>query len=62
MSINTTANVLVLRCGKKDKQYLGRSPHNQSIYFKSEIKNLIGSTVDVTIKQAFQNSLSGNIR
>ena len=35
-SINSTQNVLVLKNGKKNRQYLGRSPFNQSIYFYSD--------------------------
>ena len=60
-SINTTLNVLVLRNGKKSNQYLGRSPSNQSVYFSSKEKNLIGSTVYINVNEAFQNSLTGNI-
>ena len=61
-SINSTLNVLVLKNGKKNKQYLGRSPFNQSIYFNSDDNNLIGSTIDINVTEAFQNSLTGNIK
>ena len=49
--------------GKKNNQYIGRSPFNQSVYFSSysENENLIGSFIDLNITKAFQNSLSGNI-
>ncbi len=60
-SINSTLNVLVLKNGKKSNQYLGRTPFNQSIYFNSN-NNLIGSTVDITVTDAFQNSLTGIIK
>ena len=60
--VNSTLKVLVLRNGKKKGQYLGRSPYNQSIYFNSEHTDLIGSTVDVDITDAFQNSLTGIIK
>ena len=61
-SINSTVNVLVLKNGKKVNQYLGRTPFNQSIYFNSKNNNLIGSTIDITVKDAFQNSLKGIIK
>ena len=61
-SINSTQNVLVLKNGKKNKQYLGRSPFNQSIYFYSDDNNLIGSTIDINVTEAFQNSLTGIIK
>ena len=57
-SINSTQNVLVLKNGKKNRQYLGRSPFNQSIYFYSDDNNLIGSTIDINVTEAFQNSLT----
>ena len=60
-SINSSIKVLVLRNGKKSNQYLGRSPFNQSVYFGSENKNLIGSVIDINISEAFQNSLTGKI-
>ena len=59
--INSTLNVLVLKNGKKINQYLARTPFNQSIYFSSNYNNLIGSTVDITVTDAFQNSLTGII-
>jgi len=61
-SINSTLNVLVLKNGKKNNQYLGRTPFNQSIYFSSNDKNLIGSTIDITVTEAFQNSLTGIVQ
>ena len=61
-SINSTQNVLVLKNGKKNGQYLGRSPFNQSIYFYSDDNNLIGSTIDINVTEAFQNSLTGIIK
>ena len=61
-SINSTQNVLVLKNGKKNGQYLGRSPFNQSIYFYSDDDNLIGSTIDINVTEAFQNSLTGIIK
>ena len=61
-SINSTQNVLVLKNGKKNRQFLARSPFNQSIYFYSGDNNLIGSTIDINVTEAFQNSLTGNIK
>ena len=61
-SINSTLNVLVLKNGKKKNQYLGRTPFNQSIYFNSNGNNLIGSTIDINVTEAFQNSLTGIIK
>ena len=61
-SIDSTLNVLVLKNGKKNKQYLGRTPFNQSIYFSSNYNNLIGSTINITVTEAFQNSLTGIIK
>ena len=60
--VNSTLKVLVLRKGKKRGQYLGRSPYNQSIYFSSEHRDLIGSTIDIDITESFQNSLTGIIK
>ena len=60
-TINTTMKVLVLKKGKKQNQYIGRSPYNQSVYFSSKNKNMIGSLIDLNITDAFQNSLTGNI-
>ena len=60
--INLNLKVLVLRNGKKNGQYLGRTPYNQSIYFNSEHKDLIGSTVTIEVTDAFQNSLTGKIK
>ena len=60
-SINSTQKVLVLKNGKKNGQYLGRSPFNQSIYFYSDDNNLIGCTIDINVTEAFQNSLTGII-
>jgi tRNA-2-methylthio-N6-dimethylallyladenosine synthase len=60
-SINSSLKILVLRNGKKTNQYLGRSHYNQSVYFSSEEQNLIGSTININVTEAFQNSLTGNI-
>ena len=60
--INSNLKVLVLRNGKKNGQYLGRTPYNQSIYFNSEYKDLIGSIVTIEVTDAFQNSLTGKIK
>ena len=60
--INSNLNVLVLRNGKKNGQYLGRTPYNQSIYFNSEYKDLIGSIVTIEVTDAFQNRLTGKIK
>ena len=60
--VNSTLQVLVLRNGKKNGQYLGKTPYNQSIYFNSEYKDLIGSIVTIVVTDAFQNSLTGIIK
>ena len=60
-SINSNIKVLVLKNGKKDNQYLGRSPYNQSVFFNHYKENLIGSIVNVKVSEAYQNSLSGHI-
>jgi len=60
-SINSCLKILVLKNGKKPNQYLGRSQYNQSVYFNCNEKNIIGSTVNINVTQAFQNSLTGNI-
>ena len=59
---NSTLKVLVLRNGKKKGQYLGRTPYNQSIYFNSQHTDLIGTSVEIDITDAFQNSLTGIIK
>ena len=60
-SINSALKILVLKNGKKFNQYLGRSQYNQSVYFNCNEKNIIGSTVNISVTKAFQNSLTGNI-
>ena len=60
-TINSTIKVLVLKKGKKNNQYIGRSPFNQSVYFSSKNESLIGSFIDLYVTEAFQNSLTGNI-
>ena len=60
-TINSSIKVLVLKKGKKKQQYIGRSPFNQSVYFSSKNKDMIGSFIDLNITEAFQNSLTGNI-
>ena len=60
--VNSTLQVLVLRNGKKNGQYLGKTPYNQSIYFNSEHKDLIGSILTIVVTDAFQNSLTGIIK
>ena len=60
-SINSNIKVLVLKSGKKDNQYLGRSPYNQSVFFNNDKNNLIGSIVNIKVSEAYQNSISGHI-
>jgi len=60
-SINSNIKVLVLKNGKKDNQYLGRSPYNQSVFFNNDKENLIGSIVNIKVSEAYQNSISGHI-
>ena len=54
-------NIIPKSVGQKKYQYIGRSPYNQSVYFSSKNENLIGSFIDLSITDAFQNSLTGNI-
>lgn len=59
-SIGKTVPILLDRVGKKDYQLVGRTPHMQSVYLDVNPR-LYGTTVNVEIIGAFQNSLTGNI-
>lgn len=59
--ISLIEEVLVEGRSKKDEHcYMGRTSQNRIVNFESE-NDLIGSTVNVLITKAFQNSLQGTI-
>ncbi|MDR1488587.1 MAG: tRNA (N6-isopentenyl adenosine(37)-C2)-methylthiotransferase MiaB [Holosporales bacterium] len=59
--IDTSQTILIEKLGKKEKQYIGRSPYMQSVVIESD-HNVIGEFLRVDIKNAFQNSLFGDLR
>lgn len=56
--IGQTVGVLLDRKGSKTGQIMGKSPYMQSVYVEAD-ESLLGQTVNVKIKRASQNSLSG---
>lgn len=56
-----TMPILFEKKGKKDGQLIGKSPYNQSVVVDGNDR-LIGSIIDVDIKEGYENSLSGNIK
>lgn len=56
--IGQTVEVLLDRKGSKTGQIMGKSPYMQSVYVEAD-ESLLGQTVNVKIKRASQNSLSG---
>ncbi len=59
--IGLTLPVLLDRKGKREGQIQGRSPYNQSVFIRAN-ERLLGQIVDVDIKEAFDQSLTGNVR
>jgi tRNA-2-methylthio-N6-dimethylallyladenosine synthase len=59
-SVGKTVSVLLDRQGKKDGQFLGKTPHFQSVYVKTT-PDFLGECVDVLINKASANSLTGEI-
>jgi tRNA-2-methylthio-N6-dimethylallyladenosine synthase len=59
-SIGKIVSVLLDRKGKRDGQFLGKTPHLQSVYVDAHPR-LFGECVDVKIDKAFANSLTGKI-
>ncbi len=58
--VGTVQKVLFEKRGKKDKQYVGKSPYLQSVIVESD-QNIIGTYQHVNIMDAFQNCLFGII-
>jgi tRNA-2-methylthio-N6-dimethylallyladenosine synthase len=58
--IGKEVEVLLDRTGKLDGQFLGKTPYMQSVHLTTKLDNF-GNLVNVRIKDAFQNSLSGEI-
>ncbi len=58
--IGKEVEVLLDRSGKFDGQFAGKTPYMQSVYLSTKLDNF-GNLVNVKIKEAFQNSLSGEI-
>ncbi len=58
--IGKTMAVLLDRKGKRDGQYLGKTPYAQSVYVEASDR-LYGQRVDVKIEKASSNSLTGKV-
>lgn len=56
-----TMPVLFERKGKRDGQFIGKTEYNQSVFVEGN-KRIIGNIIDVTIKEGYDNSLSGEIK
>ena len=59
-TVNTTQPVLLDREGKVSGQLLEKTPYMQSVPLEIS-KELLGSLVNVLIKDAYANSLTGSI-
>jgi len=59
-SIGTTVSVLFDRQGKKDGQFLGKTPHFQSVYVQAT-PELFEKCVNINIEKASANSLTGTL-
>mgnify|MGYP001403123437 CR=1 FL=1 len=60
VSVGQTLTVLLDRKGKKEGQFLGKTPYLQSVYVDASPR-LFGQCIDVKIEKAFANSLTGTI-
>lgn len=60
LSVGKIMPVLLDRQGKKEGQFLGKTPYLQSVYVEAAPR-LFGQCVDVKIEKAFANSLTGTI-
>ncbi len=60
LSVGQSMPVLLDRKGKKEGQFLGKTPYLQSVYVNASPR-LLGQCVDVVIEKAFSNSLTGTI-
>ena len=58
--LGTTIPVLFERRGKEENQYLGKSPHMQSVHVISN-DDMIGQVRLVKVKATFANCLKGDI-
>lgn len=58
--IGRTMTVLLDRKGKKEGQFLGKTPYAQSVYVEASAR-LYGQCVDVKIEKASSNSLTGTV-
>lgn len=58
--IGKTMPVLLDRKGKKEGQFLGKTPYAQSVYIEGSAR-LYGQCVDVKIEKASSNSLTGTV-
>lgn len=56
-----TMPVLFERKGKKEGQLIGKTEYNQSVFVNGN-ERIIGNIIDVTIKEGYDNSLSGDIK
>lgn len=55
-----TMPVLMERPGKKEGQFIGKTPYYQSVYLHGH-ERLIGKIIDINIINGYDNSLSGEI-
>lgn len=53
--------VLFDRKGKRENQYVGKTPFMQSVHVTSEKNGIINAIKEVAIKEGFANSLSGQL-
>ncbi len=59
--VGSTQRILVDGFSKKDPgQLKGRTENNRVVNFRSDDTDLIGKFVDITIAQAYSNSLLGS--
>jgi tRNA-2-methylthio-N6-dimethylallyladenosine synthase len=54
--------VLFERQGKRADQYLGKSPHMQSVHILSNGDNIMGQVHEIKVIEAFDNSLKGELQ
>lgn len=59
-SVGKVMPVLLDRKGKKEGQFLGKTPYAQSVYVEAP-DHLYGQCVDVKVEQASSNSLTGTV-
>lgn len=59
-TVGKTVSVLLDGKGAKDGQYIGRTPHMQSVHLQASA-DMLGSVCTVTVEKAGPNSLSGRL-